>query len=91
MDECVPNSAYKPHESLIHYVTDRPGHDRRYAMNITKISNELGWQPSQSLSEGLLKTVLWYLEHQDWVDAIQKRGDYQDWVDSNYEQRGELP
>ncbi len=91
MDECVPNSAYKPHESLIHYVTDRPGHDRRYAMNITKISNELGWQPHQSLSEGLLKTVLWYLEHQDWVDAIQKRGDYQEWVDSNYEQRGELP
>ena len=91
MDECVPNSAHKPHESLIQYVTDRPGHDRRYAMNITKISNELGWKPRRSLSEGLLKTVLWYLEHQDWVDAIQKRGDYQEWIDSNYEQRGESP
>ncbi|MFC1922223.1 dTDP-glucose 4,6-dehydratase [Chloroflexota bacterium] len=91
MDECVPNSTFKPHESLIQYVMDRPGHDRRYAMNITKISDELGWQPRQSLSEGLLKTVLWYLERQDWVDAIQKRGDYQEWVESNYEQRGELP
>jgi dTDP-glucose 4,6-dehydratase len=89
MDECLPNSEYRPHESLIQHVADRPGHDRRYAMNITKISTELGWKPRQSLSEGLLKTALWYLEHQDWVDAIRNRGDYQDWIDSNYERRGE--
>jgi dTDP-glucose 4,6-dehydratase len=89
MDECLPNSAYKPHESLIQHVTDRPGHDRRYAMDITKISDELGWQPSRSLSDGLLKTVLWYLENQDWVNAIQSRGDYQEWIGRNYEKRGE--
>ncbi|MGB7096996.1 MAG: dTDP-glucose 4,6-dehydratase, partial [Anaerolineales bacterium] len=65
LDECLPQSEYSPHESLIEYVVDRPGHDRRYAMDITKINNDLGWSPRQSLSEGLLKTVEWYLDHQD--------------------------
>lgn len=91
MDECVPESAYKPHNTLIQYVTDRPGHDRRYAMNISKISSELGWSPSQSLSDRLLITVLWYLNNLDWVDKIQKRGDYMDWINKNYNKRGESP
>ena len=90
MDECVPNSTYKPHDSLIKYVIDRPGHDRRYAMDISKIKDELGWQPRLSLSEGLLKTVEWYLEHPDWVEAIRKKGDYQNWIEKNYESRGDL-
>ncbi|MCJ7662384.1 MAG: dTDP-glucose 4,6-dehydratase, partial [Anaerolineales bacterium] len=63
LDECLPQSEYLPHGSLIEYVVDRPGHDRRYAMDITKINNDLGWSPRQSLSEGLLKTVEWYLDH----------------------------
>jgi dTDP-glucose 4,6-dehydratase len=88
LDECLPESKYKPHESLIHFVTDRPGHDRRYAMDISKIATELGWQPRKSVSEGLLKTVLWYIEHQDWVDIIREKGDYQTWIEKNYDERG---
>jgi dTDP-glucose 4,6-dehydratase len=57
-------------------------------MNISKISSELGWQPSSSLSEGLLITALWYIEHQDWVDSIREKGDYQTWITQNYDERG---
>ena len=88
LDECLPNSNYVPHESLIQYVTDRPGHDRRYAMDISKINKDLGWSPRLSLSEGLMKTVEWYLDNQDWVGAIGKQGDYQDWLEKNYLARG---
>lgn len=88
LDECLPNSTYVPHESLIQYVTDRPGHDRRYAMDISKINKDLGWSPRLSLSEGLMKTVEWYLDNQDWVGAIGKQGDYQDWLEKNYLARG---
>ena len=88
LDECLPESKYKPHESLIQFVTDRPGHDRRYAMDISKIATELGWQPRKSLSEGLLKTVLWYIENQDWVEIISNKGDYQTWIEKNYDKRG---
>jgi len=88
LDECLPNSAYAPHESLIQYVADRPGHDRRYAMDISKIERDLGWTPRCSLSEGLMKTVAWYLDHQVWVETIGKQGDYQDWLDKNYQARG---
>ncbi len=89
MDECLPKSKYSPHESLIEYVVDRPGHDRRYAMDITKITQDLDWSPQKSLSVGLLKTVEWYLENQDWVSAIGGQGDYQDWLEKNYQTRGE--
>ena len=88
LDECLPDSPYAPHESLIAYVVDRPGHDRRYAMNIEKIQRELGWLPKQSLESGLLKTVEWYLSHPEWVDAIRKQKDYQGWLALNYEKRG---
>lgn len=88
MDECKPDSPHIPHESLIQFVTDRPGHDRRYAMDIAKIKRELGWQPRQSLESGLLKTVEWYLQNPEWGNAIQKRGDYQSWLERNYEKRG---
>lgn len=88
LDELVPDSQYKPHASLIQSVVDRPGHDRRYAMDIRKIKNELGWQPRHTLSEGLFKTVRWYLENQDWVETINAKGDYQDWIQVNYRQRG---
>jgi dTDP-glucose 4,6-dehydratase len=88
LDEALPGSPYSPHQNLIKYVTDRPGHDRRYAMNIDKINKELGWQPKYDLAEGLEKTVRWYLDHQDWINAIQKQKDYQGWLDKNYTKRG---
>ena len=89
LDELRPASPYAPHRSLIRFVADRPGHDRRYAMDITKISRELGWQPHQSLKMGLLKTAKWYLERPDWLDAIRQQRDYQGWLQMNYASRGE--
>jgi len=88
LDECQPNSPHVPHESLIRHVTDRPGHDRRYAMNIGKINRELGWTPHHTLERGLIKTAEWYLDNQEWVGAILKEQDYQNWLTSNYEKRG---
>ena len=87
LDECQPDSAHAPHNSLIRYVTDRPGHDRRYAMNISKIQGELNWQPKQNLESGLLKTVEWYLENRAWIAAIHQQQDYQGWLAKNYDQR----
>lgn len=87
LDELLPNSPYTPHEGLIKYVTDRPGHDRRYAMNIELIGAELGWRPRQSLDTGLFETVSWYLNNPGWVDAIHRQQDYQGWLDKNYAAR----
>jgi len=87
LDELCPDSPYTPHRQLIHFVTDRPGHDRRYAMDITKIGHQLHWQPRHSLSRGLLKTVEWYLQNPDWVEAIRKQQDYQGWIAKNYDER----
>jgi len=87
LDEVQPESPHTPHRNLIRYVTDRPGHDRRYAMDITKINRELGWQPRYNLTDGLLSTVKWYLEHPEWVAAIREQHNYQQWVDSNYGKR----
>lgn len=88
LDEVVPESPYKPHRQLICFVADRPGHDRRYAMDIQKISTQLGWKPKHTLAEGLRATVLWYLEHPQWVNAIRQRGDFKAWLQQNYAQRG---
>ena len=87
LDECQPDSSYIPHQELIEFVTDRPGHDRRYAMAITKIKRELDWEPHQSLASGLLKTVEWYLSHPEWINAIRQEGEYQGWLQLNYEAR----
>jgi len=87
LDECQPGSPNVPHANLMQHVTDRPGHDRRYDINIGKIQRELGWQPRQSLSTGLLKTVEWYLNHPEWIDAVHKQQDYQSWLNKNYTQR----
>ena len=89
MDELLPGSPYVPHHSLIRFVVDRPGHDRRYAMDITKIYRELSWKPTQNLHDGLLKTVQWYLSHPEWVEAIRKQQGYQQWLDKNYAKREE--
>ena len=89
LDELRPNSQFIPHKQLIQHVSDRPGHDRRYAMNITKIKDELGWQPRQSLKSGLLKTVQWYLDNPQWVEAIRHQQEYQSWIDKNYATRNQ--
>jgi dTDP-glucose 4,6-dehydratase len=70
LDQKFPQKA--PHEKLIKYVTDRPGHDARYAVDCRKIETELGWTQSVTLEEGLLKTVEWYLDNLDWVEAVGK-------------------
>lgn len=88
LDELLPDSPFKPHMDLMRFVTDRPGHDRRYAMDITKIRNELDWQPLHSLESGLLMTVQWYLDNPGWVDAIREQQNYQGWIKNNYEKRG---
>lgn len=85
LDELQPLA--EPHRSLIKFVTDRPGHDRRYAMNISKIERDLGWKPRYSLTDGLLATVQWILANPEWVSAIQKQHEYQTWLSKNYEKR----
>ena len=87
LDELRPDSLYAPHGQLIRFVADRPGHDRRYAMDITKINRQLNWQPRHSLHDGLLKTVEWYLQNPAWVEAIHKQQDYQSWLARNYGER----
>jgi dTDP-glucose 4,6-dehydratase len=89
LDELQPGSPYRPHSGLKKSVTDRPGHDRRYAMNIHKIGLELGWKPNHTLNEGLMKTVRWYLDHGDWIEVVRNRKEYQSWLDKNYSGRME--
>ena len=88
LDEILPQSPHAPHAKLIQFVADRPGHDRRYAMDIRKICQELGWQPKESLRSGLEKTVRWYLNHPQWIEAIRRESDYQEWMQKNYAERG---
>ena len=74
-------------ESLITYVTDRPGHDQRYAIDPTKIHNELGWLPETKFADGIKKTIQWYLNNREWWEAIL-RGEYQDYYEHMYANRG---
>ena len=85
VDEIKPDSISR--RELILYVKDRPGHDRRYAMDSGKISRELNWKPFYSLESGLRETVEWYISHPEWVTAIRKQAEYQNWIDKNYENR----
>jgi dTDP-glucose 4,6-dehydratase len=71
---------------LITFVTDRPGHDRRYAIDSSKIQRELGWQPQETFASGLLKTIQWYLQHPEWVAQVRS-GDYRSWIEQNYADR----
>ncbi len=88
LDELAPDSGHVPHGSLITFVTDRPGHDRRYAMDIGKVKKELDWQPSEQLDSGLRKTIAWYLMNTTWLQAIMQENDYQSWLKLNYAARG---
>lgn len=84
LDELRPGHA--PHDRLITFVTDRPGHDRRYAIDASKIERELCWRPRESFESGLRKTVQWYLDHEEWVKGVTS-GEYRQWLDLNYQQR----
>ncbi len=85
LDRVRPQHA--PHEKLVTYVKDRPGHDRRYAIDATKIKRELGWSPRVTFEQGLEQTVNWYLSNMDWVRDVTS-GAYRDWVQQNYADRG---
>jgi dTDP-glucose 4,6-dehydratase len=85
LDELSP-SAEGSYRRLITYVKDRPGHDRRYAIDARKVERELGWRPAETFETGIRKTVQWYLDHPDWVAHVQS-GAYRDWVSQNYAER----
>ena len=83
LDELKPRRDGKSYKEQITFVKDRPGHDRRYAIDATKISNELGWKPEETFETGIRKTVQWYLNNQVWVANVQS-GEYQNWLNKNY-------
>ena len=83
LDELVPESPFRPHRQLIRFVTDRPGHDRRYAIDARKIERELGWKPAESFETGLRKTVEWYLANKTWTENVTS-GVYKQWIEKNY-------
>jgi len=83
LDELRPNDPIVPHGRLVTFVTDRPGHDRRYAMDTTKICSELRWHPLETFESGIAKTVRWYLEHDDWVRDVTS-GSYRQWMARHY-------
>ncbi|PWQ88547.1 dTDP-glucose 4,6-dehydratase, partial [Enterococcus faecium] len=71
LDELRPRADGKPYAEQITYVSDRPGHDRRYAIDARKLEQELGWKPAETFETGIRKTVAWYLDNQDWVQNVQ--------------------
>jgi dTDP-glucose 4,6-dehydratase len=88
---CALLDELRPHRDgtyarLVTHVTDRPGHDRRYAIDASKIERELGWRPAETFETGLRKTVRWYLDNAEWVERVQN-GAYRDWLTANYGQR----
>jgi dTDP-glucose 4,6-dehydratase len=85
LDQLRP-SAEGPYTRLITHVKDRPGHDRRYAIDARKIERELGWRPAETFETGIRKTVQWYLDNAEWVASVQSGG-YRDWVAANYQKR----
>ena len=89
LDELKPRADAKSYAEQITYVTDRPGHDRRYAIDASKLQRELGWKPAETFETGIRKTVQWYLDHQDWVNNVLS-GDYQSWLEKNYSGRSSV-
>ena len=83
LDELRPRADGKGYAEQITYVTDRPGHDRRYAIDARKLERELGWKPAETFDTGIRKTVQWYLDHPQWVSNVQS-GAYRDWVQKQY-------
>ncbi len=83
LDELQPRADGRSYREQISYVADRPGHDRRYAIDARKIEHELGWKPVETFASGIRKTVEWYLANADWVRGVQS-GSYREWIDTNY-------
>ena len=83
LDKLKPKADGSKYENQITYIKDRPGHDRRYAIDASKLERVLGWKPKETFETGLRKTVLWYLEHQDWVDHVLS-GEYRSWIKKQY-------
>ena len=86
LDELRPRTDGRSYHEQIAYVADRPGHDRRYAIDASKIEHELGWKPAETFETGIRKTVQWYLDNQSWVSNVQS-GAYRAWVEKNYQGR----
>ncbi len=86
LDRLRPNPALGSHDALIQFVKDRPGHDRRYAIDARKIRKELGWTPAETFESGLEKTIQWYLDHSEWTQRITS-GAYREWIEKNYAER----
>jgi dTDP-glucose 4,6-dehydratase len=86
LDQLAPKADETSYREQISYITDRPGHDRRYAIDARKIERELGWRPVETFDSGIQKTVQWYLDNQDWVADVQS-GAYQQWLEQNYNLR----
>ncbi len=83
LDELRPNDSVVPHRNLIKFVTDRPGHDRRYAIDASKIESELGWKPRETFESGIRRTVQWYLDNGAWVQSVTS-GAYRQWMATQY-------
>ena len=83
LDELKPKSDAKSYADQITFVKDRPGHDRRYAIDASKLERDLGWRPQETFETGLRKTVLWYLENETWINHVVS-GEYQHWVEKQY-------
>lgn len=83
LDDLRPNDPVVPHKKLITFVNDRPGHDRRYAMDTSKIESELGWKPRETFESGIRKTVKWYLENETWIQGVTS-GSYRQWMAKQY-------
>ncbi|RAM61650.1 spore coat protein [Herbaspirillum rubrisubalbicans] len=86
LDQLRPRADGQSYAQQITYVADRPGHDRRYAIDARKIERELGWKPQETFETGIRKTVQWYLDHQSWVDNVRS-GEYREWINQNYDGR----
>jgi dTDP-glucose 4,6-dehydratase len=83
LDELRPRADGQSYRTQITHVTDRPGHDRRYAIDASRLHQELGWKPAETFDSGIRKTVRWYLDHPGWVERVQS-GAYREWVQTQY-------
>jgi dTDP-glucose 4,6-dehydratase len=84
LDDVKPGGTGKPRRDLISFVKDRPGHDLRYAMDFSRLENELGWKPGESFETGIEKTIKWYMDNKSWVERVRS-GEYLKWIDQQYE------
>jgi dTDP-glucose 4,6-dehydratase len=87
LDELRPRANGQSYRELKAFVGDRPGHDRRYAIDASKVEREIGWRPAETFATGLRKTVQWYLDNPQWIADVQG-GQYREWMKKNYEVRG---